>query len=141
MTVDAGPDDPSFKQTIVWLNSCCLQQQHLPALIGLKIYTFRKLRKVKMAQRIQKEQQNINILPDEMLCPVFSMLNGGNKKTVFQVCRRWRSVCEQLSLWTWVTITVKVNQVQRLGSSQVDASDAFIVLTENNYYYLTWIQY
>ena len=59
-------------------------------------------------QEIDKERNNIhNVLPVEIMSRIFSMMDGIERKTVVQVCKNWRSVCEQQpSLWTWVTITV-----------------------------------
>ena len=69
----------------------------------------------------------ITELPAEILEKVFRALGPADRKTVVQVCRRWRTVCEHPSLWSWVTVCL--DKSVRTSVHEVVASRRFRDIT------------
>ena len=62
----------------------------------------------------------ISVMPTEVMLRIFRMLGNKDLTKVVFVCRRWRDVGQDPSLWTWGKVTVKsYYDVQMLGIQRV----------------------
>jgi len=60
-------------------------------------------------------QKSINFLPEEMLIQIFQLLTPKDLKNVTLVCKQWREIGEDPSLWTWAVVTVETREeIQKL---------------------------
>ena len=62
------------------------------------------------------KMSDMSVLPTEVMLRIFHMLGNQDLSKVVLVCRRWRDIAEDPSLWTWGRIRVRsAYDVQMLG--------------------------
>jgi len=59
---------------------------------------------------------SINFLPEEMFIRVFHLLTPKDLKNVMLVCKQWKEIGEDPSLWTWALVTIEAREeIQKLN--------------------------
>ena len=76
--------------------------------IGRAIISFetRKQEVPDFLYTIMMSQTGITKLPEEMLVKIFSLLPPQDMKSVILVCKSWRGIGEDPTLWAWSVVEV-----------------------------------
>ena len=71
--------------------------------------------------KFQTKMCDMTVFPTEIMFRIFQMLGNEDLRKAMLVCRRWRDLGEDPSLWTWAKIIVKRDyDVQMLGIKRLN---------------------